>query len=300
MTRTIEAYSLHGFDEPGSTAQGLIDCSALFESIQFAQRRTLRFAIGDDIVAITQQTEVDGKLALYFVTGNPEELPLVYDESTGTVTTDDPGDGRFIVRGVWVFVVPAKRLVFIEKKRPGVPVFQVEKFLGLYARHRLGIGNAVVNLNPVASSSFAEEVKRFTRIREASFTLRRPNPSWSDVGESLLGSAADSNAAEVVIQAKADRGQTLSKDRGLIPEILNMVGNAITALQNAVVRGVMPAYEGERSVSLDKHTVKGSIRLPRMASPDEARTALGHTVDSLAEQIEQAVPTEAGGDDRQT
>lgn len=285
VVRTIEAYSIHGFESPGSSEESLLNYSHFFDQLAAAKLQTLRIQISEDVVAITDQQWASGKLALRLVSGNPEEIALFYDIETAKEVPGPSSDKRFAVRGVWVFVVPKERLVFVERKRPGVPIFQIERFLSGFGRDQLGLKGLTISLNPVVSESFANEVKSFTRIREASVVVRRPNHSWARAAENLLGPAANSNAAQVEIQLNADRGQSLIKDGGLVGELIQIASNPISAVKNAVVRGLTPSFDGERTVSLKKHTVKGSARLDRGASADEHRDTLARVVDDLTLNI---------------
>lgn len=134
VIRTVEAYSLHGHASAGTPDESLLDYEAFFSQLRSAGLHSLRVQLGDDVVAITEQHETDGRIALRFVIGNTEELPLVYDIGSATATPIDPGADRVVVRGAWVFALPQSRLIFVEKKRPGVPIFQIERFLAHFGR----------------------------------------------------------------------------------------------------------------------------------------------------------------------
>lgn len=285
IVRTMEAYSIHGHINPGSAEEELVAYTSFFEKLMGADPHSLRFAVGSDTVAIADRVLIDHAMALRFVTGNAEELPLVYDSTTGQVEEVDPGSNRLVVSGAWAIVAPERRILVLERRRPGVPVFQIERFLTQFGRRRLGVGDISLSLNPIPSDSFTEEVKRFTRIREASLTMRRPNQSWTASAEAMLGELAESNAAEVQLQLNADRGQSLSKDRGIVAELLHLASRPINALKNAVVRGQTPSFEGERTVSLAKHTVKGTARIDPSAPPVEQLVPLSELANAMIERI---------------
>lgn len=285
IIRTMEAHSIHGHINPGSPSEELVVYTWFFEQIMGADPHSLRFTVGSDTVAIADRVRTDNALALRFVTGNAEELPLVYDATTGQVEEVDPGSNRLVVSGAWAIVAPERRILVLERKRPGVPVFQIERFLTQFGRQRLGVGDIAVSLNPIPSDSFTEEVKRFTRIREASLTLRRPNQSWTASAEAMLGELAESNAAEVQLQLNADRGQSLSKDRGIVGELLHLASRPINALKNAVIKGQTPAFEGERTVSLAKHTVKGTVRIDPSSPPKAQLVPLNELATAMIERI---------------
>lgn len=267
VVRTLEAHVIHGHSSAGSVDAGLLDYVEFFETLASVNPQTLRFPVGPDTVAIAEIVERSGLLCFQFVSGNATELPLIYDSSTASVTEVDPGDGRLVVRSAWVLVDPESRILVLERRRPGVPTFQIERFLSQVGRELLGVQGLVISINPVPSASFTEEIEAFTRVREVSITLRRPNHSWTATASGMLGELAESNAAQVQLQLNADRGQSLSKTRGVVDELKQLVRHPISALKNAVVKGNTPSFDGEKTVSLQKHIVKGTARLDSSDGP---------------------------------
>lgn len=289
IVRTMEAYSIHGHVGSGTPEEDLLDYVDFFDRLLVASPHSLRFSVGEDTVAIADRADRGARVALRFVTGNAEELPLVYDLDTARAEEVDPGSNRFVVSGAWAIISPERRIMILERKRPGVPVFQLERFMTSFAHEQLGLSGSTISLNPVPSASFIEEVERFTRIREASLTLRRPNQSWTASAESMLGELAESNAAEVTLQLNADRAQSLSKSRGVVRELIALARLPISALKNARVTGETPEFDGERTVSLIKHTVKGTARIDPSAAPGAQLEPL----DELAATLIDGLPTGA-------
>lgn len=280
-TRALEAYSVHGHVEPGTERESLLAYSDFFHALAQTDVQLLRYQVAEDTVAVVDKATHPSGLAFRFVTGNADDLALIYDAATGRVEPVQTGEGRFIVRGAWVVVEPDARVMVVERKRPGVPVFQLERFLSQFGRERLGLDALKVVLNPMPSPSFAHEVQGLTRIREASITLRRPNQTWTRSAEGLLGQLGASNAGEVQVQLNAERGESLAKDSGIVKEILDLARKPINALKNATVRGTSPIYEGERTVSLQRHTVKGAARVDPSARPEEQLGQMSSVVEDL-------------------
>jgi hypothetical protein len=281
IVRTLEAYSIHGFADPGSDDDSLVDYPELFERLLTTDLRTARFSVGSDAVALTDRVQRGARTAFMFVAGNEDELSLVYDMDTGTTTEVDPGSNRLFVSGVWVIVDPHARVLILERKRPGVPISYIEKFLTSFGRIELNYQRLSVALHPIPSASFVREVDKFTRVRRASIKLRRPNRSWTQDARGLLGQIADSNAAAVEIEVTADRGQSLKKNEGIVEEVKQLALKPIGPLQNATVTGTMPGYENERSVSINKHAVKGTARI----DPTESSRSQLEAIDIQAEKI---------------
>lgn len=279
--RTLEAYSIHGHVEPGTERESLLAYADFFRALAQADVQLLRYRVAEDTVAVVDKAQHPSGLAFRFVTGNADDLALIYDAATGRVEPVQTGDGRFIVRGAWVVVDPDARVMVVERKRPGVPVFQLERFLSQFGREHLGLDALKIVLNPMPSPSFAHEVQSLTRIREASITLRRPNHSWTRSAQGLLGQLGASNAGEVQVQLNAERGESLAKDSGIVREIIDLAHKPVSALKNATVRGTSPVYEGERTVSLQRHTVKGTARVDPSARPGEQLEQMSLVVEDL-------------------
>lgn len=295
--RTVEAYSIHGHVGAGTEHETLLDYRDFFTQVHAADLRSLRVKLGDDVVAITDKAEDSTHTSLRFVIGSTDELPLVYDLGSATATPIDPGADRLVVRGAWVFVIPGRRLLFIEKKRPGVPVFQIERFLTNFGRTALGLDGLTVSLNPVPSKDFSRDVEEMTRIREATIVMRRPNHSWTKMAGELIGApAAESNAASVRLQVSADRGQSLEKSQGVVHDLLALAARPINGLKDAIVKGQSPRHEGERTISLERSKVKASKRIRRDASNEDVRDTLGALVNETANAIDDVTQNDGHGD----
>jgi len=293
---TLEAYSLHGFTSAGAADEMVLDYTAFFNEIECTDPHLLQYKINDDVVAITEQHVDEGCFSFRFVAGNPQDLPLIYDIGAASTTEINPGDNRVVVRGAWVIVVPNSRIVIVEKRRPGITIFQIEKFLTRFGREQLGLVGLSIAINPIPSSNFTKEVKQLTRIREATVVMRRPNYSWGDMAKELIGApAAESNAAEIRIQINADRNQSLANDRGMIHDLLKLVQSPITGLKNAIVRGQSPTQAGEYTVSLEKTKLRETIRIPKSATEKEVREGLGQLANNLIDSIHK-MSKSAGGD----
>lgn len=289
VIRTLDAYSIHGHvNAGGNEEEYLLDYEPFFRSLINSDFRKTRFSVGVDTVALTDVSKRNNGFAFRVVSGNAVNLPLVYDLTTGTAQEVDPGHDRFVVSGVWVIVDPRNRMLVVERKRPGVPIFQLERFLSLFGRQILGLLGLTISLNPVPSASFAREIYSFTRIREASITLRRPNHSWTAAAENMLGALAESNAAEIQIQLNADRGKSLEKTKGVVKEIVDVAKHPIGPLKNATLKGTTPNFEGERVVSLRNHTVKGTARLDSTQPPFVQLEALESTALQMFEDSRKA------------
>lgn len=286
--RTLDAYSIHGHLGAGSVNEELLDYGDFFGALgSDGLGRSLK--VGAETVALAEVVRLDHRIAFRFVSGNSSELAEAYDPSTGTTQLVELGHERFIVNWAWVIVDPIARIAVLERKRPGVPVFQLERYLSDFGRDN-GFERLSVSLNPVPSPSFVEEIESFTRIREASVTIRRPNHSFTQSArEAVAQIARDSNAGSATVQVNAERKESLQKDSGIVADIISFARNPITPILNAVVKGFRPGFGKERSVSLKKHQLKATATLPEGVSPTQQLQAVEVAASVL---IEQAVSAE--------
>lgn len=286
----LSAYSIHGHVQPGTEDETVLSYDGFFNRLHAEDPHDLRYKVGSETVAITDTSSRSGRLAFRFVAGNARALPLVYDVETATAEEVDPGSGRFVVSGAWVIIDADERIAIIDRKRPGVAIYQIERFLSKYGRERLGLSGLSISLNPIPTESFRNEIEDLYRIREAEITLRRPNHSWTQTAEGMLQEIGESNAAEVTIQLNADRGKSLAKDKGIVADILSLARKPINALKNVVIKGRSSSFDGEKTVSLKKHVVRGTVQIDKDAGPHEQLEAL----DQLASDLIDEALLEAG------
>ncbi|HEY8588731.1 MAG TPA: hypothetical protein VIL55_04160 [Naasia sp.] len=288
VVRKLDAYSIHGHLNPGGQDEELVDYEEFFAEV--ASRAVgVSFRVGSNLVALVESGSRQGRHGLRLASGDPAGQAEVFDPATGTAAEVSLGREQLLVSPAWVIVDPIARIAVVEKRRPGVPVMEIERFLSIYGRERLGMPGLTLSLNPVPSPSFRREIETFTRIREAAVVLRRPNHSFTSDAREMLGQIAEaSNAQDVEVQVNAARGGTLSKDSGIVADILSFVKSAINPLLNARVVGNRPDFEGERSVSLNKHTVRGSARIETNSPADEQLNALDEAAQGLIEQAQDA------------
>lgn len=245
--RTLELYSIHG-----RVRDTVISYDALLAGIGQLDRVSRQAEVGNRVVAITEFGVDAGSFALRFVAGIAGEPALFYDTATGEESQLDTGS-RIVASSAWTFVDAASRLVAIERRRPGVSILEIESALEQLG-DIAGLGAGLrIDLNPVAASSFLDEVAKLDRIREATVVLRRPNLDWDDNASTLTGYAAESGGDRVSIDVSAGRGRSLSTDQGIVADIKRFVRRPIAAMKSVRVKGSRSGEERERTVSLDKH-----------------------------------------------
>lgn len=291
--RTLDAYSIHGHLAAGSSGEELLDYPSFFESL--ARDGIGRSSkVGAETVGLVDYVDLGTRSAFRFISGNDAEPAEAYDPHTGTTAPLELGRERFIVSWAWVVVDPEARIVILERKRPGVPVYQLERYLSGFGRDH-GFERLSVSLNPVPSPSFVEEILSFDRIREASVTIRRPNHSFTESArEAVAQIARESNAGSATVQVNAERKESLEKDSGIVADIISFAKSPITPVLNAVVKGFRAGFGKERTVSLKKHQLKSTATLRDGDTPQQQLEAVEASASVLIDQAKEA--EEAGSD----
>lgn len=264
---------MHAFIEPGDEGQ-TADYGQLLSSI-LSEYSSFRLVLaGEEIVAIASVHRPDEfsrsskkLVGLQFVSGSDDTI-TIFDQNTGEAEKAQLPKGTVSVDSTWLIWNADSRVVFIESKRPGVGKTKIEKYLQAFGRRVMGYEKFTLNLNPVASKNFESEIEKFTRIREVNVMLKRPNKNW-DPAKALAGAAADSDAGTVEISARAERNQSLAKDRGIVKQVKEYSRRPITGLSDVQVFGNVPGVEGEQQIRLSQNQVETRIRLGKNATEED-------------------------------
>ena len=274
--RPIEAYSIHG-----RLGEQLLDYRALFAGLASLDRLGRQVHVRDWIVAITEVREIGDEFMLRFVSGIEGETALYYDIETGEESVEETGS-RIAANASWVVSSPGKRVVVIERSRPGVSVMLIERTLEELAV-RAGVGNARIDLNPIPAASFVNELEELERIRSASVVLHRPNYDWADNAATLTGYAAESDGGRISVQVQADRSKSLSRTSGIVLDLKRLARSPISSLKNVKVVGNKAGESRERTVSLDRHLERRYVEVAPGTSP---RSAIEEASSDLIASIE--------------
>lgn len=282
--RTIEAYSLHG-----RVGTEIIDYQNLFAAITVIPLAQRQVEVGTQVVGVTIIDRIKFGFVMRMIAGTPGVSAIFYDTLTGEESVEDFGS-RVVARSIWVVVNPTKRLVAVERKRPGVGIDVIERALEILGSIA-GIGqNLRIDLNPVPTQSFLAEVDQLDRIREAAVVLHRPNYDWTDNIDDLSGYGDESGADRVEVQLNARRGETLHKNSGILLDIRRLVAKGISAIKDVRVVGTRYGESKERSVRLKNHLERTFITVP----PDaDERSALVSASVEMIERIVQQPETDS-------
>ncbi len=187
-SRPVRAFVLHG-----RVGGDLLDYEEFFSWVAALPRNATRVQVTQDLVlAIEKSVPTTSGFHFRFVSGNPNEVPLLYVEETGETITEEVSVGRWRAVATRVAVHPSNRLLAIEMRRAGVGATNLERYFSRLAKDNDYYSRLSLDMNPLPSPSFAVELEEFERIREASIVVRRPNTDWDDADDVLSQLADDS------------------------------------------------------------------------------------------------------------
>lgn len=271
--RDIKAFAAHAFIDPYVEDPIVADYKELFNSITEETSKAFNVKFRGETIAISkvEKKKEDGYIAYLFVRGS-ENTVTTYNENTGEALEQELPEGEVSAVSSWVLVKYDTRFIFIETKRPGISPTMVERYFTKFAKEKLKYRKFKFTLLPIPGAEFQEEIDRFTKVRQVTVSLSRPNKSWTETAKSLVGDAAESNADVMEVTAKAERGGTLAKKTGIMPAIKKMAQNAISALKNVKIFGRVPGVDKEYVASLTKSQFRAVAEIPASATATESLT----------------------------
>ena len=282
VVRKLRLFSAHGFINPSDDNLVLLNYEEFFSELSAEGFKKFRLQTGGETVAISEVHKVGDNVAFLFVKGSESSI-TIFNERTGVTQEAELPENHIAVSATWLFWKRNSRFVFVESNRPGVGTGVIEKFFTSYGKNYLGHKNFTFDLNAVPGPSFEREIDRFTRIREVSVVLKRPNHAWSTAVE-LIGDAAESNAGTVELSVRAGRKQSLAKDRGIVQSLKDYAREKISGLKNVRVFGQVPGVEGEHSVSLENSQMTASTKLESGLDPSQNLQPLAAAVENFEEE----------------
>lgn len=267
--RSIRAYVVHG-----RTPTAVIDYSDFFDWLASLDGRSTRAKVATDLVlAIERAVRRDSFLHLRMVSGNPQDVPLLYNEATGETAEAVTPEGTWLASSSHVTVVPEERLLLIEGGRNGVTAFNLERYFRNIARTGGYARNLQIDISALPASSFEQEIEQLERIREATLVVSRPNSDWDEANDVLSLLADESGGQKAEVSVKAARGGSLIKTAGIIELIFQHLRRALPNLKGLRVVGRRADEKRDRTISLENHQILTTMEIDQ-ALPQEDQDEL--------------------------
>lgn len=295
-SRSLWAYHLHVHKYPGTDKQQVLDYEDFFNwmiSENIDQPVLRRY---DRLIAIAETKSIGRYVALLFVSGEQESSVLSLNLETFGIAEQSAEDGQVFVQSRWVIVDPTTRTIVFEVNRPTVGLDDVKYYLLRSMKKYARTDSVEMEISQAIDKGILQAIDKFERIREASITLTRPNSDWSDVINDWGRAIESSGAQSVSLAANASRGQSLSKDKGVVRTIVDVVKAPYSFVKNAYITGKYPNEENERTVSLRNNRVKGST----LVNPEENRIEQLESMIVTVEEVVAEASNNSFGDDTKT
>ena len=267
--RSVTAYSIHGRD-----ASGVVDYQEFVNVVvDLASARETRKVVLGQVVAVTETSRISADVtALRFISGSEDQVPVFYNERTGSEESVERDEGVFAV-AVWAIFNTTSRLVAIERKRPGVSIAIIERYLQTLGRDA-GYDRLTIDLNQVTSEEFDKAVEELESVKKVTVAVNQPNLDWSDDSNEIHRYAEESSAASARVELVAPRGESLSKRKGIVQDILGLARKKISSLKNVIVVGQAYGEAGNKTINLERYARKTQVEVDRGANAFEELDAI--------------------------
>jgi hypothetical protein len=244
-TRRLDVFGLH--IRTGSTP---VDYRALFTGLAAMDDEDRKLDIGERTVAIPV-LKIRGNLArLVAYEGERGRRPLFYNEESGRERIEKLRPGEILATRTHGLIDLVSREAIIEYNHRGAKARDIADTLEELGQP-LTPNELTLELNPMVTETFQDELKRFKRIRVASVKISRPNFNWDRTYGNLMQGARESNAQNVELSMSADRGESLSKAKGLIGFLRRLAQPEVLSIfKNAHVTGTREGEEEETTIAL--------------------------------------------------
>jgi hypothetical protein len=269
-TRKLEVWSVHAFRGPKSDQP--VDYEDFFERLADLSPEARVLSEEDKLVAIPRLDVVDQLVWLTAYEGSRGLNPLIFNTTSAQERIERLSAGEILATKTHAVINLKTRDTIIEYNHRGAKAADIERVLEAAGRAATGWDGLKVDLTPVVATSFVEEIDRFARIRVASARLVRPNVGWSDWEDKLTESADESGAQAVQVEYTAPRGESISKQSGVVPFIKRLSTARRSPLKGASVTGRRPDEAAETTVSSTNYIEhqRTAVRLDADGHVDDA------------------------------
>jgi hypothetical protein len=190
IQRSLYAYSIHGRGGSGEVIDYVAFVRALVRAPSPLRRTTIN---QEQVVLLRDVREQRSVWELRFLSGSEQESLKLFDVENDQERDDPRSQGEIVVRPTFLYLAPESRFAALERRRPGLTAGEIGKALGLIGTAIGFDDDLAIDLNPVTSGSFSDELEEFDRTRQASVTVARPNYDWSENANALTTYAAESD-----------------------------------------------------------------------------------------------------------
>jgi hypothetical protein len=262
-----KAVRLEAFDIQGHNGAEPFDYVAFFDFIAQQDSKTRRETVADRFIAVPNFTKYEGQYAFVAYAGSTDRSFLVLDLEEETEEVRQIESGKVIATRTVGLIDPVARRVIVQYVHTGVRAAQIATLFEKLARIRSKeFEGATLEFAPTPGRTFRQELAAMKRIQSASVTLTRPNIDWNDFSNAANSLAEDTNAHNITVSAVAGRNQSLSKAKGLIHTITEVISQvedgAKSILKAVVIKGMRDDESALTTLNLTKHIDARMVKVP--------------------------------------
>ena len=249
-----KAVRLETFDIHGHNGNQPLDYVAFFRLIASLNGEKRRDSVADKLIAVPRIRMRDGSYELSAYIGSPEAVFLVLNLAEGSEEVRQLEQGQLLATRTVGLIDPVRRLAVIQYVHSGVRAEQIATLFEKVARaNSPAFANASLEFAPRAGDEFRKQLQKLERVQSVTLTLTRPNADWTDYADGLTGVASDSNAHNVTLSASASRSQSLSKAKGAVRFLSDLIsGKRRSILKSAAVYGQRADDDAAVAIKLNK------------------------------------------------
>jgi len=241
-------YSIHGH-----LATGVPEYPVLFRSLTSLKGYHHEEGKRQIAIGTAMFFKDHARLLLVIYTGDKEKSLLFFDLNEQVEFNALNSPGRFLARKTHVLIDAAQRTLLIETGRGCLSAEELAKIIEGQAHKQPEYITLELSFTPVATEAFMNKVSQMERIQSATVSIARPNVDWSENYTALTNLADESKGKAIDTTIRARRGDSLSKESGLIPSLKHWLSDKLSSVASANIKGSSGDDSGLITLKLSDH-----------------------------------------------
>ena len=192
--------------------------------------------------------------------GDIGKKPLFYNRENQSERVANLRANEILATRTHALIDLKTRTIVVEYNRGGAKAYDLLNIIWNLAK-TLGYENLTMEMPPIIGESFLKELAQFRRVRMATIKMVRPNTNWNDCEVALAKTAEDSDAQMIEVSFSAAKKESLSKSRGLLGMIKEIIADRRGVLKNVQVFGKKTNAAKETSVKLHNHLENRKVEI---------------------------------------
>jgi hypothetical protein len=247
--RKLEVFGLNAHD----AGEAIGDYKALFKILEKTPPEDRVHQTTGSALAL-QEVEIKGtRVRLLAYEGPPGVYPLILNTAKAKTRLQKLEVGEVVATGTHAEIDLMTRRAVIEFNQRGAKAHELALLIQEVAQREGNFDSLVVEVAPIVTDTFLDEIDKFGRIQLANLSVIKPNVDWDDHYNHITAVAGESGGHRIAVEISAGRNESLERDKGIISYIKSLVSSKAPVIKNARVGGTMPGESYMTQVSLANH-----------------------------------------------